>query len=161
LFEQLFQRRVQTDDIKLARALESNFRRPENELETRIQADIEAYRQRVSTAWERDLFKQKKRLADAQRSLSQKDTKKAREEVRIAPGRIDALVERLASLRSWEFLDTDEQIFPRYFVPIVVREGDRLLVRPMRYQCRLAGKPATDDERFPGTYHARRDSGAQ
>lgn len=28
----------------------------------------------------------------------------------------------------------------------------------MRCQCRLAGKPASDDVRFPGTYTARRDS---
>lgn len=28
----------------------------------------------------------------------------------------------------------------------------------MRYACRLAGKPADYDKRFPGTYNARRDS---
>ena len=28
----------------------------------------------------------------------------------------------------------------------------------MRYQCRLAGKPATYDVRYPGTYNARRDN---
>jgi putative SOS response-associated peptidase YedK len=28
----------------------------------------------------------------------------------------------------------------------------------MRYQCRLAGKPAFYDTKFPGTYNARRDS---
>jgi hypothetical protein len=28
----------------------------------------------------------------------------------------------------------------------------------MRYTCRLAGKPAMHDRRFPGTYNARRDN---
>ena len=28
----------------------------------------------------------------------------------------------------------------------------------MRYQCRLAGKPAFYDVKFPGTYNARRDN---
>jgi putative SOS response-associated peptidase YedK len=158
LFEQVFHRRLQDDDIKLARALESNFQAPGTEAEQRIRADIEMYRQTVSRRWETDLFKQKKRLADAQRSLQTKDTKKAREEVRIATGKIEAYVQRLTDLRRMEFQEEDERIFPRYFVPVVAAEGDRLLIRPMRYQCRLAGKPATNDERYPGTYNARRDN---
>ena len=31
-------------------------------------------------------------------------------------------------------------------------------IRPMRYTCRLAGKPALYDRKFPGTYNARRDN---
>lgn len=31
-------------------------------------------------------------------------------------------------------------------------------MKPMRYQCRPAGKPANYDTRFPGTYNARRDN---
>src|ERR1700730_6947020 len=158
LFEQVFHRRLQDDEIKFARALEANFQQPQSEIEQRIQADIEAYRQAVGTRWETDLFKQKKRLADAQRSLQTKETRKARDDERIASTKIDAYLERLANLRRTEVQETDERIFPRYFVPLVVREGDRLLIRPMRYQCRLAGKPATYDERYPGTYNARRDN---
>jgi putative SOS response-associated peptidase YedK len=158
LFEQVFHRRLQDDEIKFARALEANFQQPQSEIEQRIQADIEAYRKAIGTRWETDLFKQKKRLADAQRALQTKETKKARDDERIASTKIDTYLERLASLRRTEFRETDERIFPRYFVPLVVREGDRLLIRPMRYQCRLAGKPATYDERYPGTYNARRDN---
>jgi putative SOS response-associated peptidase YedK len=158
LFEQVFHRRLQDDEIKFARALEANFQQPQSEIEQRIQADIEAYRKVVGTRWETDLFKQKKRLGDAQRSLQTKETKKARDDERIASAKIDAYLERLANLRRTDVQEMDDRIFPRYFVPLVVREGDRLLIRPMRYQCRLAGKPATYDERYPGTYNARRDN---
>lgn len=158
LFELVFNRRLQNDDIKFARALEANFQQPQTETEQRIRADIEAYRTAIGTRWEVDLFKQKKRLADAQRALQTKETKKARDDERIASTKIDTYLERLANLRRTDFRETDERIFPRYFVPLVVREGDRLLIRPMRYQCRLAGKPATYDERYPGTYNARRDN---
>ena len=158
LFEEVFHRRLQDDEIKFARALEANFQQPQTQIEQRIQADIEAYRTAIGTRWETDLFKQKKRLADAQRSLQTKETKKARDDERIAATKIDTYLERLANLRRTDFRETDERIFPRYFVPLVVREGDRLLIRPMRYQCRLAGKPATYDERYPGTYNARRDN---
>jgi putative SOS response-associated peptidase YedK len=158
LFEQLFERRLTDESIKVARALERNFDDPRDDVERRIHEHIEAYRKAVGTRWETDLFKQKKRLADAQRSLQQKETKKARDDERIATNKITATVERLANLRSREAGEEDERIFPRTFVPVVVREGDRLLIRPMRYQCRLAGKPATYDERYPGTYNARRDN---
>jgi len=38
-----------------------------------------------------------------------------------------------------------------------MEDGERV-VKPMRYQCRVAGKPAFYDTKFPGTYNARRDS---
>jgi len=158
LFEQLFERRLEDDGLKVARALEANFDQPKDAVEQRIHAMIEIYRERAARTWETDLFKQKKRLADAQRSLAQKETKKARDDVRIATAKIEAYVQRLANLRRTEFRDTDERIFPQYFVPIVVRDGGKLWIRPMRYQCRLAGKPANYDERYPGTYNARRDN---
>jgi hypothetical protein len=158
LFEQGFHRRLQDDGIKFARALEANFQQPQTATEQRIQTDIETYRTAMGTRWEADLFKQKKRLTDARRSLQIKETKKARDDERIASTKIGTYLERLADLRRTDLQEQDERVFPRYFAPLVVREGDRLLIRPMRYQCRLAGKPATFDERYPGIYNARRDN---
>jgi hypothetical protein len=40
---------------------------------------------------------------------------------------------------------------------MVVKNG-QLVVKPMRYQCRPAGKPAFYDTKYPGTYNARRDN---
>jgi hypothetical protein len=40
---------------------------------------------------------------------------------------------------------------------MAMKQGRRIVV-PMRYQCRLAGKPAFYDTKFPGTYNARRDN---
>jgi putative SOS response-associated peptidase YedK len=39
---------------------------------------------------------------------------------------------------------------------MVMEHGERV-IKPMRYQCRPAGKPAFYDTKFPGTYNARRD----
>src|SRR5690606_8072370 len=52
----------------------------------------------------------------------------------------------------------DSRIFPHMHAPVLVAEGGRLVVRPMRYQCPVAGKPADYDRRYPGTYNAPRDS---
>jgi putative SOS response-associated peptidase YedK len=40
----------------------------------------------------------------------------------------------------------------------MVMEDGKRVVKPMRYQCLPAGKPAAFDIKFPGTYNARRDS---
>jgi putative SOS response-associated peptidase YedK len=44
------------------------------------------------------------------------------------------------------------------YAPVLVRHDGKTLIRPMRYTCRLSGKPAEYDKRFPGTYNARLDS---
>ena len=44
------------------------------------------------------------------------------------------------------------------FAPVIVAEGDELVITPMRYHCRPADKPATYDKRFDGLYNARRDN---
>jgi putative SOS response-associated peptidase YedK len=41
---------------------------------------------------------------------------------------------------------------------VIVQEGERRSIRPMRYHCRPAGKPAAFDRRFEGLYNARKDS---
>jgi hypothetical protein len=101
-----------------------------------------------------DTFKQKKRLADAQRNLKEKETKRAREDERIATNKIASYIERLTDLKRIESQPDDSRIFPMYFAPVVVTDAGRRVIRPMRYTCRLEGKPAFYDRKFPGTYNA-------
>jgi putative SOS response-associated peptidase YedK len=54
--------------------------------------------------------------------------------------------------------DRDSRIYPWSWAPVICVENGQRLIRPMRYLCRPAGKPATYDTRYPGTYNARRDS---
>jgi len=163
MFERLFRERLAHGAIKVARALERNFTTPatptgESEVEGRIRFLIEAHRRKVSESVERDLFKQRRRLADARRSLEEKETKRAREGERIAESKIESLRARLTDGRRAEPLEEDRRIFPLYFAPLIVEDRGRRLVRPMRYTCRLPGTPASDDARYPGTYNARRDN---
>jgi hypothetical protein len=99
-------------------------------------------RREQTATWERDLFKQKKRLADATRSLQTKETKKGREDVRIATNKIENYLERLSDLKRTEPRENDGRIFPMTFAPVIVDEQGKRVIRPMRYTCRLAGKPA-------------------
>lgn len=158
MFAQLFRRRLHDENIKVARALERNFTHPADDVQHRIRADIDAYTARRVTEWEKDLFVQKKRLADAERSLSVRETRKAREEVRIASKKIETDRARLSDVRRTAPIEEDARVFPLSYVPILARIDGGLKIVPMRYTCRLAGKPASYDTSFPGTYVARRDS---
>ncbi len=77
---------------------------------------------------------------------------------RLATAKSQALLERLADLRRAEPNNEDARIFPMTYAPVIVELDGKRMIRPMRYACRLAGKPADYDKRFPGTYNARRDS---
>lgn len=78
-YELLFQRRLTDPSIRITRGFEDNFAHPSNAQERRIKALIDKYRDKCATQWEHELFKQKRRLADAQRSLKIKEAKVARE----------------------------------------------------------------------------------
>lgn len=113
-------------------------------------------------AWEtdrltRELFAQRRRVADAARALQARDTRKAREDMRIGTNKVEAAQRRLDVLKGKQTED-DCRIFPGTWCPVVVQDGGRPVVRLMRYQCRLPGKPASFDRKLPGTYNARRDN---
>ena len=159
MFEELFRRRIEDTDIQLARSLEVHVLQMTDERARGSQAYIEQYRTDRSRAWEQELFKQRKRLVDAQRKLQIKETKAARNDERIATDKLAAFAGKLSLLRSEQLSPVDSRIFPKkYYVPLIVDDGGRLVIRPMRYLCRLPGKPSNYDERFDGTYNARRDN---
>jgi putative SOS response-associated peptidase YedK len=157
-FARLYQQRELDARIKIPKSMDALFMAPQSDLEAQIKGCIDAFNARQATQLEQELFKQRKRLADAQRSLQLKLTKKSTEDVRIATNRIAAAKEKLSDLARAELLDRDARIFPGVYAPVMVWEDGQRVIKPMRYQCRPAGKPAVHDTRFPGTYNARRDN---
>jgi putative SOS response-associated peptidase YedK len=159
-FVELFYGR-QEAKLKIPKAMEAAFEgeagTPE---EQEIQRLIAAFKAERSMALEKELFTQRKRLADAERMVEThpKPPKAALESLRIATAKISKAKLDLDDLRRTDLLDRDSRIFPGVYAPVmVVRDGQRVVL-PMRYQCRPCGKPAFYDTKFPGTYNARRDS---
>jgi putative SOS response-associated peptidase YedK len=156
--EKLFFRRLDDPGIVISRGFEANFLEPSTEQQKRIADAIEQHRSRTAAKFEKDLFSQKTRLVTAQRSLKDKETKKAREDVRIASKKIETLTGKLSDLRRCEPAPEDNRIFPFVYAGVIVRRDGENLLTPMRYHCRPAGKPAFYDKKFPGLYNARRDN---
>ena len=157
-FARLYGFRMTDRSVRIPKAMDAAFAEPSNDIERAIKADIDAYNTAQAVEWEKELFKQRKRLADAERTLQTKTTKAATESRRIAGEKVEWLRGKLANLHRTDLQAEDARIFPAWYAPVIVMDGGHKVVKPMRYQCRPAGKPAFYDRKFPGTYNARRDN---
>jgi hypothetical protein len=102
--------------------MDAAFTNPGTEEERRIKTLIERYDAAQVTKLEQEIFKQRARLADAERILQTKITKAATESKRIATGKIDGTLRRLDDLRRTEPVDRDSGIFPSQYVPVMYGE---------------------------------------
>jgi len=157
-FDRLFTARINDDRIKIPKAMEANFLKPESDQEASIAEHIQAWHPLKTQELEAGLFKQKKRLADAERKLQLKETKAAANDKRIAATKIDWHLQKIADLNRTELKPRDARIFPQIYAPVIVFDQGKKLIRPMRYLLRRAGKPASDDLKYPGCYNARRNN---
>ena len=144
--------------VKIPKSMDAAFANPTADDERAIKSLIDAFDAQEASPLEQEIFKQRKRVADAERALATKTTKAATESQRIATTKVDWALGKLADLRRTEPKDKDARIFPGWYAPVIVMENGRRVVKPMRYQCRLAGKPLSYDVDYPGTYNARRDN---
>lgn len=142
---------------RIPKGVKAAFAHPGNAAKEEVAAIVAEGEAELAHVLEAELFKQKKRLADAERALATRVTKKAQNEARIARARMQAAQLALDDLRRKEPLDRDSRIYPGQYAPVmIVQEGKRVIV-PMRYQCRLPGWNEAMERKYPGTYNARRD----
>jgi putative SOS response-associated peptidase YedK len=157
-FVRLYWLRQEGAKLKIPKGMDASFSDPQDFDERKIKALINDFDALQVSKLQQDVFKQRKRLADAERTLQTKVTKAATESQRIASKKIEWTMGKLADLRRTELMDEDSRIFPGWYAPVMVVENGKRVIKPMRYQCRLEGKPAFYDTKFPGTYNARRDN---
>ncbi len=143
---------------KRPKAVDDWFRTLQEPEAQRIWAAIQEQRAGREQTLQQELFKQKKRQADAQRVLATKTTKKAQEDLRISTDKISKIKLDLDDLQRIETKDRDRRFFPGMYAPVIIQDGDRRLIKPMRYQCRLPGWTEAVERNYAGTYNARRDS---
>ncbi len=157
-FAKLYGQRLLDSKIKTSPAMDAAFQADESEVMQGIKAMVDAYQAQQVGKLGQELIEQRDRLAKAELILKTKVTKKATEDQRIATTKIRRIEEKLVDLQRKESKPGDSRMFPGYHVPVLIMEGGQKIVRPMRYQCRIAGSPEDFDARFPGTYNARMDN---
>jgi putative SOS response-associated peptidase YedK len=152
-----------SDGTKIPKGMDLNFLHPRNELEQKIHALLQEWNQLKISESEQELFKQVKRLADAERKLAVKETKAALNDQRIAGNKIKQMKRWIEDAkRTKHEPKSDDRIFPDWYAPVLIVENGKKVVRPMRYHCRPEGMdPSIDrtkDNKVSGTYNARRDN---
>ncbi|MFM0608730.1 SOS response-associated peptidase family protein [Paraburkholderia sediminicola] len=157
-FARLYWDRADGSAVKTPRSMDAAFADPATDDERQIKAAIDDFAAKQTVKLEQDLFKQRTRLADAERTLLTKTTKAATESKRIATDKIETALRGLDDLRRSEVKERDSRIFPGWYAPVmIVQDGKRVIV-PMRFRCRLPGWTAKTEIAKDGTYNARRDS---
>lgn len=156
-------RKKLSDGTKIPKGMDLNFLDPKTDLERQIHELIEEWNTRKITESEQELFKQVKRVADAERKLQVKETKKALDDVRIGNNKITQMKRWIADTKRTTIKpETDNRIFPDWYAPVLLVENGKKVLRPMRYHCRPQGMdPSTDrtkDGKVSGKYNARRDN---
>jgi putative SOS response-associated peptidase YedK len=157
-FVRLFFERAEGSKAKIPKAMEDAFADPQSDTEREVKALIDKFNAQQIIKLEQELFKQRTRLADAERSLQTRMTKAAADSRRIATDKIEWTLRKLDDVGRVSPLARDSLIFPGTYAPVMIMENGERIIKPMRYQCRVAGKPASYDVKYPGTYNARRDS---
>jgi len=157
-FFDIFFRRHKGLKLMIPRGIENSFSTPETDIGREIWDMVLEHRRLQSAKFEEELFTQRARLVEAERKLATKVTKTAQESQRIATNKIDRARQKIAEMHRTEHREADSRIFPQSYVPVMVFENGELVVKPMRYQCRPARAPASYDEKYPGTFNARRTS---
>jgi putative SOS response-associated peptidase YedK len=157
-FVEIFGARNSDSSIRIPRAVERWFDEPKTDAERTIKSLIDQYHATEVAKLEREVFAQRKRLADAERTLAAKTTKAAAESKRIATNKIEGAMTRLERLKATKPHVAEARIFPMHYAPIVMQEGTRRVMRLARYHCRKSGESVGVDRQLPGLYNARRDS---
>lgn len=105
-----------------------------------------------------ELASQQQRLEKAEADLKVKETKKARDSLRIAGNKIKNLQRQLLDLERRELLPKDSRVYPQSYAPVLVKIDGELRILPMRYLLRPQGRPPEFDKEYSGCYNARRDN---
>jgi putative SOS response-associated peptidase YedK len=144
--------------VRIPRAVDRWFDTPESEAARTIHGLIGRRNAAMVEKLTTELFAQRRRLADAERALKTRPTKKAAEDQRIATAKIEQALRRLPLYQGAAPTALDDRIYPFHYAPIVIEENGRRLLRLARYHCRQAHQPASIDKQRDGLYNARRDN---
>lgn len=160
-FVELYSKRDQFGRIvRFSKAMDVDFlEQPDSDGERSIAALIAKFRAEQIPLLEQEVFKQRRRVVDAQRTLDAgKITKKAQEDVRIGSNKVAQAIDWLEDLKRTSIEPGDSRIYPRWYAPVLYVENRRRRVAPMRYLLRPEHMPASFDNTHSGSYNARRDN---
>eukprot|EP01041_Mallomonas_annulata_P031288 gene31288-53565_t len=113
-FAKLYGFQCLDDRIKVPKAMAASFSGTGGPYESAIKVSLDQYRAQQATKLEQELFKQRTRLADAERTLLTKTTKAATESKRIATSKVNWAQGKSADTPRTEVSPQASRIYPSY-----------------------------------------------
>lgn len=160
-YDHLFSQRLAGEKLYINKGMEETFLQdPKDPQEKAIAQKIKDWHLEQITETEQAMFAQKKRLADAERILATKPTKKAENDKRIATDKIEKFKRDIQRHRDLKVQgESDSRIYPQHYVSMLtVDDKGEKIITPIRYLMRPADKDDSFDVKFNGCYNARLDS---
>lgn len=158
-FEDLFERRLNGEDITVSKSLDVYFTQHSKSAEVkRIQKLIFDWRKLADEADRAEIEKQTARLNSAIEKLKIKETKTALNDKRIASDKIEKRKKKIEWRNSDELGESDSRIWPFWYAPMIYSRDGENLIAPFRYHMRPANKDEDFDTERDGCYNARVDS---
>lgn len=160
-YEDLFLRRHDGEKIYINKGMEESFLNSDEAADRRIANLIQNWRENEIARLEKDLFAQKKRLADAERILSgDKPTKKATNDQRIATVKIEKFKRDLdRHNKTGALSESDSRIYPMHYLSMLtLDEYGKKIIMPIRYHMRPRDQDESFDRKYFGCYNARFDN---
>lgn len=133
-FVKLYGHRPQGSALRRSRVMDALFSDPQTDAERQVQALIAADDRRQIEQWRQELFRQRKRLVDAERQLQVKATKKTESDARIAGDKVRRLTAKLRPIQSSELSGADCRIYPMWYAPVIVWEDGQRVVSKHRWK---------------------------
>lgn len=152
-------RRVEGEDVKVALGFDYEWMRAaETPAEKEISKLIKEVHKRQISEFETEMFKQKKRLNEAESKLKVKTTKAAQNDVRIATSKISTLLGKIEIYQNLKLIEANYRVYPKMFTPIIIEEDGKRSVILARYGIRPSYETEEFDKKYDGVYNARRDN---
>jgi hypothetical protein len=149
-FEEIFGMRAANPKLHILRSVDRWFDEPKSDAAQRIRDLIDRHNTSMVKSLEQELFKQRQRLADAERDLAVKVTKGATKEKQVATDKAKKAQRDLAKYTGAMATPLDDQIFAFRYGPIVMKVNARNVIRLARYHLRRPGDPRARTGRSPG-----------
>jgi putative SOS response-associated peptidase YedK len=158
-FVELYVERSEDSAVIIPKAMSAAFLQdPQSPDEHRIVELVREFDAARETKLQQTLFEQLERQTKARRKLEVKHTKTAENDLRISTEKIDDARWKLANLGYASLKSGDSRIFPKWYAPVMILEDGQHVIKPMRFQLRPAGMPASFDVTHEGSYNSRRDN---
>jgi hypothetical protein len=128
-FVQKYWERQEKGSLKIPKAIDAWFAHPKTDDEQKIAQMIRDYDAKQVAKYELEIFKQRKRLADAERKLQTKTTKKALDDQRVSKDKVEHALAKIADIKRAELKKSDSRIYPGVYAPVIVNENGRRAVK--------------------------------